>query len=113
MPRKPRFGRIYRRKYNGQESGPWWVEFYVDHRQIRESSKSTRYSDAERLLRQRVSEIETDLYAPQAKRVTVATLLNALLLDYETNEKSVSWAKYVDGHLRPFFWSHVGLTDRN
>ena len=103
MPRKPRFGRIYRRKYNGQESPVWWIEFYANNRQIRESSKSTRYSDAERLLRQRVSEIETGLYAPQAKRVTVATLLNALLLDYETNEKSISWANYVDGHLRPFF----------
>ncbi len=87
----------------GLESGPWWIEFYVNNRQIRESSKSTRYGDAERVLRQRVSEIETGLYAPQAKRVTVATLLDALLLDYETNEKSVSWAKYVDGHLRPFF----------
>ena len=33
----------------------------------------------------------------------IATLLDALLLDYETNEQSISWAKYLDGHLRPFF----------
>ena len=36
-------------------------------------------------------------------KVKVARLLDLVLADYEANQKSVAWAKYVDGHLRPFF----------
>ena len=49
-----------------------------------------------------MAEIETGSYAPAARRITVATLLDALLLDYETNGKSISLARYIDGHLRPY-----------
>ena len=107
MPRKPRFGRIYKpwvKRPDGRriEVKTFWIAYYVRGQQIRESSKSTRYSDAEALLRKRLAEIEVGTYAAQAKRVTVSMLLDSLLLDYEVNEKSISWAYYVDGHLRPF-----------
>ena len=81
-----------------------WIEYYADGRQQRESSKSRRYKDAEALLRQRLAEIETGAYAgPLAERVLVAALLDDLIADFEENEKSVEWVRYVDGHLRPFF----------
>ena len=105
MPRKPRFGRIFRRKYNGQESGPWWIEFYGNASvQQRESSKSKRYKDAERLLMQRLMEVEHGMYAgPAVERVTVGELLDDLIADFEINQKSVEWMNYVAGHLRPCF----------
>ena len=103
MPRKPRFGRIFRRKYNGQESGPWWIEYYIQGHQERESAKSDRFGDAERLLKHRLMDIETGSYSPLEKKITVATLLDGLLAEYEANEKSIIWARNVDGHLRPFF----------
>lgn len=107
MPRKPRFGRIYHprvKRPDGAESEirTLWIEYYHRGRQVRESSKSRRYSDAEGLLRQRLAQIETGTYAPAANRITVAMLLDAVLLDYETNGKSISLARYIDGHLRPY-----------
>ena len=107
MPRKPRFGRIYHpkvKKPDGTriEVKTWWLAYYVRGQQIRESSKSTKYTDAEALLRKRLAEIETDSYV-SPHRITVANLLDNLLYDYENNNKSIEWARYVDGHLRPFF----------
>lgn len=32
-------------------------------------------------------------------------LLDLLLADYEVNQKSLEWAKFVDGHIRPMFGS--------
>ncbi len=107
MPRKPRFGRIYHpkvKKLDGTriEVKTWWLAYYVRGQQIRESAKSTKYTDAEALLRKRLAEIETDSYV-SPHRITVANLLDNLLYDYENNSKSIEWARYVDGHLRPFF----------
>jgi integrase len=109
MPRKPRFGSIYRRKKKRDhgafvELPTWWIQFRHQGKRVRESSESTRYADAERLLRQRMEEVSTGKYAgPQAERITVAELLDDLITDFEDNGKSVEWLRYVDGHLRPFF----------
>ena len=46
--------------------------------------------------------METGSYV-RPHRITVADLLDNLLYDYENNNKSIRWARYVDGHLRPFF----------
>lgn len=108
--RKPQFGRIFKRRGHGPdgarvEYGPWWIEYYDGHgQQHRESSHSTRYTDAERLLRKRQAEITGGAFiGHRAEQVRVSHLLDDLLADYELNRKSLAWAKYVDGHLRPFF----------
>jgi integrase len=108
--RKPQFGRVFKRKGQGPdgrvvEYGPWWIEHYDGHgKQHRESSHSTRYTDAERLLRKRQAEITSGAFiGHQAEQIRVSDLLDDLLADYEINQKSLAWAKYVDGHLRPFF----------
>ena len=47
---------------------------------------------------------ETGVYAgPAAERVKVTELLDELIEDFENNDKSVTWVRYVVGHLRPFF----------
>ena len=109
MPRKPRFGRIYhpkKKRPDGTrtEIRTWWVAYYVNGSQTRESSKSQKYKDAENLLRRRIAELETGVYAgPAAERVKVTELLDELIEDFENNDKSVTWVRYVVGHLRPFF----------
>ena len=46
MPKKPRFGRIFQRNNNGI----WWIAYYDGHnKEHRESTKSTKYTDAEAL----------------------------------------------------------------
>ena len=109
MPRRPNFGRIFKPKKkrpDGKriEIAVWWIEFYHGGRQVRESSKSRKYKDAEGLLRQRLAELQGGNYAgPRAERVTVGELLDDLVADYETNEKSVDWCQHVCKHLRQHF----------
>ena len=83
MPRKPRFGRIYHPKKKRPdgirtEICTWWVAYYHNGQQIRESSKSSRYSDAEGLLRKRLVEMETGTYSQGARKGTVAALLDKI-----------------------------------
>jgi integrase len=109
MARGPRFGRIFRRKWKRPdgtigELPTFWIEFYENGKQRRESSGSEKRSKAEDLLRRRLGEISLGtLPSPSTQKVTTARLLDILLADYELNGKSLGWAKYVDGHLRPFF----------
>jgi integrase len=111
MPRRPQFGRVFRRRRklpdgSRVEAGPWWIEYYAHGVQVRESSKSERYKDAELLLKNRHLELMGGTFSgPVAAKVTVAELLDDLKLDFEINGKSVAWLGYVDGHLRPFFGS--------
>ena len=109
MPRKPQFGRIYRPKKKLPDGSKaeiriWWIEFYANGRQVRESSKSRRYKDAEALLRRRVAEMETGTYTGRiAKRVTVGDLLDDVLKDYEVNGQFLERANTSVKHLAPFF----------
>jgi len=105
--RGPRFGRIFRRKWKKADGSvgelpTFWIEFYQNGKQRRESSHSEKRSDAEALLKRRQGEMGLGTLASTAiGKVTTANLLDLLLADYELNGKSLSWAKYVDGHLRP------------
>src|SRR5580698_8410700 len=98
MPRKPQFGSIYQPvKKGGVKTAVWWIRYYVNGVQQHESSKSKRYADAEKLLKERQSEIQTGLYAgPTAEKIKVSALLDDLIHDFETNGKSVEWVKHVD-----------------
>lgn len=112
MPRRPRLGRIYRPKVKNadgtqREVKKWWIAFYVGGSQVRESSRSTKYSDAEALLRRRVAEIETGTYAGKtAQSLTVGELLETVWTDYEINGKSLNRARTSLKHLVPAF-AHV------
>jgi integrase len=111
MARQTQFGRVFKRKTqqpNGprSESGPWWIEYYANGKQFRESSKSFRYNDGVALLKKRHVELANGTLNTRAsERITVADLLDDLKLDFEINRKSSEWLGYVDGHLRPFFGS--------
>src|SRR5260370_30411679 len=108
MARKPQFGRVFRRKTKQPdgsriEAGRWWIEYYANGKQIRESSKSIRYNDGLALLKKRQVELASGTFnVRSAERIIVAELLDDLKLDFEVNGKSVDWLRYVDGHLRPF-----------
>ena len=102
MPRKYGLGRVF--QYRNQ--GPWWIEFYYRGKPIRESSKSDRKGDAVRLLNRRRQEVDTGALVI-SRRILVSELLDDLLRDFETNGKSIEWARIVDAHLRPFFGALV------
>jgi integrase len=95
---KPRFGRIY------QRGSTFWIAYHNGQgKEYRESTKSRRQGDAERLLKQRHAELLSGRFRT-TPTVLVNELLDDLLRDYEINEKSSQWVKLVNNtHLRPFF----------
>src|SRR5712691_10362418 len=83
----------------------FWIAYFApgqngNVREIRESSHSKRESDAKKLLRQRVREVGNDragirrFQGPAGERITVAELIDDLLVEYETQRiKSVRHMK--------------------
>jgi integrase len=62
-----------------------WVKYYSSGRPIRESSHSTKESDAKRLLRDREGRVEMGApILPKVQKTTVETLLADLKAHYET-----------------------------
>jgi hypothetical protein len=76
------------------ELGHWWIKFSANGQTFRESSKSDRYAVAERLLKQRIGEVVTGAFhGLEIEKMTVAALLDDVLLDYESNGKAVRFAR--------------------
>ncbi len=73
-------GRVYRRP----ESRVWWISYYVDGVEQRESARTTVYGEAVELLQQRNKERgEGALVATADRRATVGELLDDLVQHYE------------------------------
>jgi integrase len=108
MPRRG-VGRIFkrRRKVDGKivEGSTYWIGYRVDGKAQEESAGSDKRKDAEDLLRRRIREIDSGRQiAPNTRRLKVETLLDLRLQHYADNwPKSLAWAGFIDGHLRPFF----------
>ncbi len=100
MPRKPKCGSIYLR------GSTYWVKYYRFGRAFRESSKSRKYADAEKLLKQRQGEIVTGKFVGLGvERITVGELLREVEDDYaENNRGSLRQLRSrLRAHLLPAF----------
>src|SRR5262245_27384940 len=87
-------GRIYKR------GDIWWIAYYVQGRERRETAKSERVADARRLLRERLKQIHGNRYiGPQEERLTVDAILNGLLVHLET--KGAKTVEGLKSHLKP------------
>ena len=82
----------------------WWIKFYDRGIPRRESSRSTNHKDAERLLKRRLAEIETQTYIPR-HNTRVDELIADVLTDHRDNGRKST--DQVGGrwrlHLQPFF----------
>src|SRR4051794_35930292 len=78
----------------------WWIAYYFNGKEIRESAKSRNEADARRLLKKRLKEIHGSRFVgPQEEKLTVDGLLDDLITHLETRG-----AKTVDrlkSHLKP------------
>lgn len=95
-------GRIYKQA----QSRFYWIEFWHNNTQYRESSKSEKKSDAERLLRKRLGEVEQGKFAhPKViVRLTLDAMAQDLLNDYRIKDnRSAAWAQRRIKHLTRFF----------
>src|SRR5216684_6225534 len=91
-------GRLFRPCYQGKDgsvrrSRVWWLQFTDPSRpkgrqQVRESSQSTRRTEAARLLQQRLELIRQGRPAgPDVDRVTLGALPDGLVAEYQDNER--------------------------
>jgi integrase len=71
-------GRVFRR------GGRWWIAYYHEGREIRESSRTDNEQVAARLLKDRLAAIYTGSFVgPQQARVTVGELIETLRVEME------------------------------
>jgi integrase len=98
-------GSIYRR------GETYWIKYYRAGKPYRESTKSTKESDARRLLKKREGEIsEGKLPGIYFDRMRFDELAEDYLLDYRVNGKGVRRAVASMAHLRAEF-SGLRVTD--
>lgn len=104
-------GMIYKRKYKDKKTGDvkegkiYWIKYYRNGKPYRESTKSTKESDAKRLLRKREGEIAVGkLPGIYFDKIKFDELADDLIADYEINgKKTLTRIKQCISHLRKFF----------
>jgi integrase len=82
----------------------WWIRFYRDGQPVRESSDSPNESDAKRLLKIRLGQVETGEYRGAApNRVKVSDLLDLAIADYQiAKRRSIADLSYrIEKNIRP------------
>jgi len=89
-------GEVFKRKYkdaqgNVREGAKWWIKYFHNGKDIRESSGSAKKTDAERLLKQREGEIvERRFRGLQMEKVTFEELMDDLIREYRMNSMTVA-----------------------
>ena len=103
-------GSIYRRKWkdkdgNIRESEILWIKYYRNGKPIRESTRSTKDSDAKRLLKKREGEIsQGKLPGIYFDRIRFSELADDFITDYRINrQKSLDRAELSVKHLGGMF----------
>jgi hypothetical protein len=87
-------GRIFKR------GEVWWISYYVNGKERRESARSSRDTDARRLLRNRLKQIHGGTYVgPKEERITVDQLLDDLLVHLDN--KGAKTVARLKSHLKP------------
>src|ERR1051325_4756662 len=98
MARKPKHGTIY------QRGKIWGIKYYKEGAPFYESSKSTRYADADRRLRKRQGEIVTGRFKGLApERIRLNELFDDVVADYKENGKRslADVVQRLKSHIRP------------
>jgi integrase len=86
-----------------RQSEVWWVKYRANGQTRKESSESTKESDAKKLLRQREGAVvEGRVVIPRASKVTVHDLADAMVAEYQANQRRSSRRlKFSLQHLLP------------
>ena len=76
-------GRIFQKK----GSRFWHMAYYVDGREVSESTREVTEERARRVLRKRLEEARRGEAVPHESRLTVEDLVQLLLTDYEVKQR--------------------------
>ena len=105
------FGRVYKPAWHDKKSGKrkespvWWIKYSHKAKLMRESSHSTKESDARKLLKKRLGEIEAGRpVGPAVGKTSFEDLALMITNDYKANgRKSLARVDDAINHLRVFF----------
>ncbi len=96
-------GRVFRPKVRGRQTNVWWLDYSVRSRRHRESSGTTSRSEAQRLLRQRLTEREAGKVIGRPDRVTFREIRKGLERHYvREGNRSLRRAQQALDHLEQF-----------
>jgi integrase len=91
-------GRIFKR------GSVYWIAYYHRGKEYRESSESENESQARKLLKKRLGEINAGRFIPNENRLSFEDMVKDLENDYKINGKrSLSTALFRVSHVRRFF----------
>jgi hypothetical protein len=108
-------GRVYQQRvpHNpGRTLQVWWIDYSVDGRRYRESSKSRKKSDAVKLLKQRLGQTPEQASA-RAQKLTFEDLEAGIVAEYQgEGRKSLGRLQAAFAHLREPFegWTARAIT---
>ena len=89
-------------KYPGSRF--WYAAYFVNGKEVRESTKETDLKRPQRVLRRKIAQVMQGEAIPQEGRLTLDDLCTMLTADYETNRRrSLKTLPYSLRHLRDFF----------
>src|ERR1700722_20149366 len=97
-----------------QRGGIWWIQFYVRGRRYRESTESTKETDATKLLKKRIGEAQQPgrPIGAQVEKTTLTDLAAMIVTDYRANgRKSLDRLEDAIIHLKEFFGPDRRATD--
>jgi integrase len=107
------FGRIFKPRYKRKsddgsrqlyENPIWWIAYYHNGKEYRESSNSREEKEAIKLLKRRVQDLGRGIVGTKEERVTFEQLVEDLKNDYKVNGKrSLDNVELSIRHLKEFF----------
>jgi integrase len=107
------FGRIFKPRYARKgtdgsrqvyQNPIWWIAYYHNGEELRESSHSSEEKGAIKLLKRRVQDLGRGIVGTKEERLTFELLVEDLKNDYKVNEKrSLDNVELSIRHLSEFF----------
>jgi integrase len=107
------FGRIFKPRYTRKSADGsrqvyqnpiWWIAYYHNGEELRESSDSREEKEAIKLLKRRVQDLGRGIVGTKEERLTFELLVEDLKNDYKVNEKrSLDNVELSIRHLSEFF----------
>ena len=111
-------GELFRRKYRDKqgevrEGAKWWIKYFHNGTEYRESSGSTKKTDAERLLKQREGEIvDRRFRGLQVEKITFEEITEDMIRDFRLNAKKERNIQRVENAIKRLRGHFAGFRAR-
>ena len=101
--------------YQQQGSANWWIQYYRNGKVYRQSARTPKRREAEKLLQKKLGEIAThNFIEPRSEKILVKELADDLLREYKINNRKslddlkTRWKKHLSSEFGDLRAAHVG-----